>query len=205
MTGDTGVGDAGMIKHRHQPVVSGMTNFADLGGRHVRCAFADGNNAIVTRLAGPRDLRMIHQRTHWYPGCVDMTGLAQIGSRDVSRALADGQSAVVASNTGFRHCRMTECGYEPVRAGMTGIASGDSRNMGYTLAGGDHTVMARLAGSQYFSMIHQRIHRCPGRKHVTGLTKIRGVDMRGALTRRGCAIVTGNAGVGNTAVIKRGD
>lgn len=111
----------------------------------------------------------------------------------------------MASDTGFRHRGMTKDRYKPICTGMTGITGGDRWNMGRTLAGGDHSVMTRLAGSQYFGMIHQRIHRSPRREYVTGLAKVGGVDMRGAFARCRGAVMTGDTGIGNARVIKRCD
>ena len=78
MAGDTGIGNAGVIKRWHQPVSGQVANITSLCSRNVRCTLTDGNHTIMTGLTAADDFRMVHQRAYGNPCCTDMAGFAKI-------------------------------------------------------------------------------------------------------------------------------
>jgi hypothetical protein len=85
---------------------------------------------------------------------------------------------------------------------MTAIASQRGRDVGHRIhTGGSSTVMTALAGAVHLRMIYDS-NRLPGTVIMTGLTQIRGVNVRGTHARGTSAIVTACTGFTRQTVIK---
>jgi len=130
-----------------------------------------------------------------------MAGLAHIAGIDVSRTLATGAGAVVTGGTDLAGGAVIKHRHQPVGGDMAAIAGQCGGNMIDALASGNDRVMATLTAADGLGMIHGN-QRQPGCIGMAGLTHIRSINVCGIFTRGMGAVMAGDAGIGNTSVIK---
>lgn len=166
--------------------------------------FARGEHPIMTTLTGAHGLVVIH-RADRHPGRAHVTGFAHIAGEDVTGGFTGGAGAIVAATARRRRGAVVKHRHQPVGGGMTNLACRRGRNVVAALACGNHPVMTGYAGAVDLRMIHSRIHRHPGSKHMTGFAQPGGINMRGRFAGSGNPIVAGRASLGEARVIKCGN
>lgn len=204
VTSNTGVGRRGVIKHGYGPIHGGVADIAGRRRDHMRCTHAGGDHTVMTSGTNAIDLRVIH-RGYRRPTDRRVTGITLIRGIDMrAGCFTRGNHAIVATLTGALHFVVIHgAHWHPGRWDMTTVADVAGIDVGCGFVGSDHTIVTRLANRHVidFSMIH-RTRGHPGNINVTGLTEIAGIDMSCRLAPGRGAIVTGDAGIGGSRMIK---
>lgn len=190
-----------MIKIRRNPGNRRVAVVAVVAGLDMRRMLARGDRTVVTRHAGANNLRVIN-RIRRRPDHVVMAVFTDIGCIDVSLAFAGRSRAVVTTEAAVDDASMIEVRRNPCSRCMAIVAIVTARDMRRVLAYCYRVVMAGYAGTDHLGVVDTHC-RNPQVRSMTILTHVRCIDMSLVLTGRCSAIVTAEAVISDTDVIKR--
>ena len=173
---------------------------ADVGGLHMRRAFAGGLRAVMTAETVVDDVGMVERRRR--PRDRRMAVVAIVAAADMCRVFAGRKQTVVTGATGPKHLGMVDCeDRDPYVRCMTVFADIARLNMCLILARGVRTVMAAGTVTRDVDVIE--IRRQPASRRMAVVTVVATVDVILVLAASDHAIVAGSAGPDHLCVIDR--
>lgn len=201
VTTDAGCHHTDVTEGDARPARRGMTHVTGLRRWKMGCGFADGDNAVMTRLTSAQHFGMIH-RDYWCESSGVMAGVTDISGTNVRCTLTRGCRAIMTARTGALYLSVIHLGSRyPGSAGVTGLAHFGAGDVRCTFTNGGCTIMTSGASTVGLGVVHAN-HRGPHAGIVAGLADIRRVDVSRFFTRCGNTIVATGTAARHTGMIK---
>jgi hypothetical protein len=174
-----------------QPAAGAMAAVTLLRSDKVSTRHTSGSSTIVTAVTGADDIAVIHSQD-WNPCGIAMAVLTNIRTLDMPCMLTGCRGAIMTTGAVGGDGAMIKIGRHPGRGGVTEIAGVVAGHMTCMLASRSGAVVAAETGAYHLIVIYSK-RRYPSGVAMTGLTRIRRLDMACMLTCGSGSVMTGGA------------